>query len=54
MNTKTASPQLNIPYPIIKEADNLSKETGIPFRVCLELLYQNGKEPLGKKNKKEE
>ena len=29
-----------IPPKLIQEADNLSKETGIPFRDCLEVLYK--------------
>lgn len=28
-----------IPAEVALEADNLSKETGIPFRDCLEVLY---------------
>jgi len=27
---------------IIQEADNLSKETGVPFRDCLEMLWKGG------------
>lgn len=29
-----------IPYPLVQEAENLSKETGIPFRGLLEVLYK--------------
>jgi len=29
---------MNIPNQIIQEADNLSKELGLPFRDCLEIL----------------
>lgn len=29
-----------IPTQIAQEADNLSKETGIPFRDCLEVIYK--------------
>jgi len=29
-----------IPNKIVQEADNLSKETGISFRDCLEVLYK--------------
>lgn len=29
-----------IPTAIVTEADCLSKETGIPFRTCLEVLYR--------------
>ena len=29
-----------VPNEIVREADNLSKETGISFRDCLEVLYK--------------
>ena len=29
-----------VPNQIVQEADNLSKETGISFRDCLEVLYK--------------
>lgn len=29
-----------VPTNIIQEADNLSKETGINFRDCLEMVYK--------------
>lgn len=31
---------VTVPNQIVQEADNLSKETGISFRDCLEVLYK--------------
>lgn len=32
-----------IPPSLIQEADNMSKETGMSFRLCLEILYLSPK-----------
>ena len=45
-NVFTMKNTIIVPNQIIQEADNLSKESGIPFRSCLEVLYKAYLEPM--------
>jgi hypothetical protein len=40
IQTPSRSEEMLIPLEVVQDADNLSKETKIPFRDCLEILMK--------------